>query len=107
MVELLQSQITKRDVPGFSEYAMSPGIYSWCKDMETCCLGFECMEAEDQEFCLADVHEEMQIHAAILNYCIEAFDELLEEERENERDERVIIARMVQQRLTASLAAGS
>ena len=104
VVELLQSQLTERDSPGFSELAVSPGLYKWCQEMDVCFSDFHDLEQEEQELSLAAVQEEMELHISTLDYCLERFDELLDEERENEREERVVLERIVQQRLAASQA---
>lgn len=96
-VELIQTEITERPGAG--------GLHAWCNELDVLLSEFDCLERQDQQFYLSDVQEEMVLHASTIEYCLQAFDELLEEERSNDAEDRSIVEGMLQQRLTASLAA--
>ena len=79
-VNLIQEQVARRDEFGFSEYAVSAGLLKWCDDMEMCFADFAEVGVQEQILLFADVQEEMEMHGATLDHCIEALEELREDE---------------------------
>ena len=56
-VDLIQEQVTRRDEPGFSEYAVSAGLLKWCDDMEMCFADFAEVGVQEQILLFADVRK--------------------------------------------------
>ena len=75
VIELVKSQVTERD-------ACSQDLFKWCEEIDTCFIGFEKLDEEEQTFLVKDVGEDMLIQLSTIDYCIETFEELLLEERE-------------------------
>ena len=68
-------------------------------------MEFDELDEDNREFFMADVYDEMQNHGYIVEYCLAALQELLEEEFENDREDQAVLERFVQRRVAASLAA--
>ena len=48
VVDLVKSEITERDTPGFHELAKSPGLLAWCADIDHMTAEFQSMSCEER-----------------------------------------------------------
>lgn len=102
--DLIRSQITERDTPGYNEYATAPGILAWCASLRSFASEYEDLEEEDRQASFGELQEDTELHLATVDYCLEAFHEIVAEERERERESSLVVQQILQQRMAASLA---
>ena len=62
------------------------------------------MSRDDWLESLEELEFDMQDHLQVVQYCCDQFEEFLEEEYENERENKHRVEQLLQRRLAASLA---
>jgi hypothetical protein len=102
VVDLIQSEVLDRH--GHSEYLRSDGLCEWAQKLGTLLEGWCDIAEGDRAEKLEDVAVEMEDHAAMMGYCLESLQELVEEEDQNQEQNRCAIATLMRHRLSASLA---
>jgi hypothetical protein len=90
-----------------SEYAREAGPFAWLPTLFELAGQYSDMQPDEWAEAIDDLDYDKESHAVLVEYCLESFDESLEEELENEKVLDAHVACLVQRRLSASLAARS
>ena len=99
IMDLLKSNLTDR--AACSELAVSAGPYEWLKELEHSMEEWQDLSQEDQEAAIEEANDDMEGHAYSIGFCLEEFDELVHEEKQNEGSQ---LQCALHQRLHASFA---
>ena len=75
VIDFVKSQVTERQ-------SCSQDLCRWCEGIETCFIGFDELDEEEQAFLVSDVAEDMLCQLPDIEYCMEAFEDLILEKRE-------------------------
>jgi len=102
VLDLVRSQLTHRTE--CSELSVSPGPLEWLPQLQGIIQGWDGLSREDQEMEVDDINGEMEMHCAVIQYCLDEFEGLMELELESEALSNAQYLRAPQNRLDASLA---
>jgi hypothetical protein len=102
VVDLVRSQLVHR--AECSELLASPGPLEWLPQLHGIMQGWHGLSCEDQELEFDDINGDLEMHSALVQYCLDEFDELMEMEAQNEVHANSQHQKALPNRLEASLA---
>jgi len=88
-------------------YSRAPRLFEWLVTLQDPILEFDGLDGDVQVEPLEDVGLELEMHSSIVEYCVEAVQEVFEEERENQQCMEDALERVMQHRLAQSVASRS
>ena len=101
VMEIVREQLLER--VRHSTYSCSPGPFEWAAVLKNDVEGWHELSEKDLEEEIEEVNFRIEEHVQLVEYCVEAFRELLQEERAAYASDSFRVQRMPQQRLQSSL----